>query len=232
MEKLFSTKGGGTIKDVDVRTGTITGYAADFDSLDSDGDVFQKGAFKKSIIENKSRIMHLLQHDTLKPLGRPEVIIEDTKGLYFEMKLNPKQLEVQYIADTMKLYEAGVYKEHSVGFITLKDHKEQKDQRNINVITEVKLMEYSTVTWGANENTPFMGLKGLEKDGILSRMDVVCKALRTNGLSDNVYINLEIELQQIKALISGLLPDPKGTTKNNEGKPSDLVELFLKGIKI
>jgi hypothetical protein len=232
MSKIYTTKSstGAVLKDIDSKAGIITGYAASFDTLDSDGDVFTKGAFKKSISENSSRIMHLLQHDILKPIGRPTSLIEDNTGLLFEEKLTPKQLEVGYIRDTLKLYEAGVYNEHSVGFITMQDHKGQKDSQNVNYITEAKLMEYSTVTFGANENTPLVGIKSLKKEDATNRIDVICKALRIGDLSDDTYIKLEIELQQIKTLIETLQPSTKGTAGADE--PLNEVELFLKAIKI
>lgn len=208
MNKLYTTKqsSGAIVKNVDAKAGIITGYAASFDTLDSDNDIFTKGAFKKSINENSHRIMHLLQHDVLKPIGRPTSLVEDSKGLLFEEHLTPKQLEVGYISDTLKLYEAGVYKEHSVGFITMQENRGKKDNKNVNFITEAKLMEYSTVTWGANENTPLTGIKSLTKEGALDRIDTVCKALRVGSLTDDTYIKLEIELQQIKALINSLQP--------------------------
>jgi len=232
MSKIYTTKSstGATLKDIDAKQGIITGYAASFDTLDSDGDVFTKGAFKKSISENSHRIMHLLQHDILKPIGRPTSLIEDNTGLLFEEKLTPKQLEVGYIRDTLKLYEAGVYNEHSVGFITMQDHRGQKDSQNVNYITEAKLMEYSTVTFGANENTPLVGIKSLKKEDATNRIDVICKALRIGDLSDDTYIKLEIELQQIKTLIETLQPSTKGTAGADE--PLNDVEIFLKTIKI
>ena len=174
--------------------------------------------------------MHLLQHDVLKPIGRPQMLVEDAKGLYFEEQLTPKQLEVGYIRDTLKLYEAGVYNEHSVGFITMQDHKGQKDSQNVNYITEAKLMEYSTVTFGANENTPLVGIKSLKKEDATNRIDVICKALRIGDLSDDTYIKLEIELQQIKTLIETLQPSTKGTAGADE--PLTDVEIFLKAIKL
>jgi len=112
----------------------------------------------------------------------------------------------------------------------MQDHKGQKDSQNVNYITEAKLMEYSTVTWGANENTPFMGLKSIDKPNVLNRIDVICKALRIGDLSDDTYIKLEIELQQIKTLIETLQPSTKGTAGADE--PLTDVEIFLKAIKL
>ena len=39
------------IKDIDGKKGIVTGYFADFNSIDSDGDIIRPGAFSKSISE-------------------------------------------------------------------------------------------------------------------------------------------------------------------------------------
>ena len=230
MSKLYTTKntglGTGSIKDINAKEGVITGYFASFDTLDSDGDVFTNGAFKKSISENKHRIMHLLQHDVTKPIGRPSMLMEDTKGLYFETKLSAKQLEVGYIADTLKLYEAGVYNEHSVGFITMQEHRGQKDDKSVNFITEAKLMEGSVVTWGANENTPVIGIKGEDKKSILDEIDKICKAMRVGNLTDDSYIGLEIRLQQVKSLLSQVLEPGKTTLDISTTEDEQLIDLL------
>lgn len=176
---------------------TITGYFAAFDNLDSDGDIFQKGAFKKSVAENSGRIMHLLQHDPSKPIARP-TLSEDEKGLRFTSEITKGQMQVGYIADTVNLYKSGVFNEHSVGFQTIN----QKSEGEANIITEVKLWEGSTVTWGANHATPLESIKNLKNpNDIIARLDVVSKALRTGGLTDETYISLEREIEAIKALI-------------------------------
>ena len=78
MENVYSYKDFSTltlgIKDVDGKKGIVTGYASDFDSLDSDGDVIKKGAFAKTLSLNgpksqKPRIKHLLNHNATQPLG-------------------------------------------------------------------------------------------------------------------------------------------------------------------
>lgn len=198
--KLYTTKNvGGIVKDVDVKNRTVTGYFASFDTLDSDGDVFQKGAFKKTIEEGKSRIMHLLQHNPLMPIARPEVK-EDSNGLYFVSKFDENQMNVKYIEDTLNLYASGVYNEHSVGFQTVKEHNE----KDFNLITEVKLWEGSTVTWGANSNTPVTGLKSIfkDRDELVNRIKNVNNAIYSGNFSDETFKNLELFYEQLKSWLS------------------------------
>jgi HK97 family phage prohead protease len=80
------------IKDIDGKKGIVTGYFSSFNTLDSDGDVIKPGAFARSIKERgpksmKPRIKHILNHDWCQPLGRLEVLQEDSKGLYYESQL-------------------------------------------------------------------------------------------------------------------------------------------------
>lgn len=191
---MFQVKINGTLKDVDTKSGIITGYFAAFDNIDSDGDVFVKGAFKKTIKERgpsgANRIMHLLQHDTWRPLGRPKVLREDSKGLYFETEIS----KTSYGEDAVKLYADGVFNEHSVGFNTI--NSEYLDEKGYNEIREVKLWEGSTVTWGANSQTPFTGFK---QEDLVKRIGMLQKALRNGTYTDNTFELLEIELEQIKS---------------------------------
>ena len=170
---------------MDVAKRTVCGYFASFNTLDSDGDVFAPGAFKVSLAQNKDRIMHLLQHDTTLPLARPTILIEDSKGLYFESYFQPPKgdAELMYIQDTLEMYESGLLKEHSVGFELIKSKPDQSGEFGTytnpwdpdkelpaNIITEAFLWEGSTVTWGANKNTPFLGVKGDDAKEILKHM--------------------------------------------------------------
>lgn len=218
---------GGLLDDVKTEQSgrtTITGYFASFGNVDADRDMVQRGAAKKSIQESGSRVRHLLQHNAYKPMAKP-MIEEDENGVRFESVIDQNQMKVQYISDTVNLYKSGVYDEHSFGFITDKSYYDEDMQANI--ITELKFIEGSTVTWGANSQTPFTGFKSMTTTEQLStldkRIDKICKALRTGGLSDEMYIQLEIELQQIKSLIHKQKPFDKGT--------SDTIEPIVKSIQ-
>lgn len=212
---------GGTLKDVDPSKRTVTGYFASFNTLDSDGDVFQKGCFAKSLIENKARIMHLLQHDITQPIGRPNVLLEDATGLYFETTLADSDVA----NDTLQLYIDGVYNEHSVGFEMIKSEPDTDGTYPTytppfdpnatiaaNVITEAKLWEGSTVTWGANQNTPFLGVKDAPVELVLKHISARNTLLHRGNLRDETYMRLEAELKSLQ----DILKMPQQCTSNDE----------------
>jgi HK97 family phage prohead protease len=106
----------GVIKDVDVKTGTVTGYFSVFGNVDSDGDMIMPGAFKRTLQNNYKRIKHLAFHDSTKILAGTRKgnlkVQEDNKGLYFESKIS----ETSYGRDIIILYEDGAIDEHSIGY--------------------------------------------------------------------------------------------------------------------
>lgn len=181
------------VKDIDKKDRIVKGYFASFDTLDSDGDIFQKGVFAKSIAENgptseKKRIKHLFNHwDTV---GVIQELKEDDRGLYFISKMGRHTLG----EDVLKMYEDGIVTEHSVGFKTTSEVK--KDSANI--ITEAVLWEGSSLDkWGANMNTP--ALKSVETVSELRRrIATLEKALRDGTYTDETFVELEIQLKFIQ----------------------------------
>ena len=238
--RWYQTKSiGGMLKEVDTAGRTICGYFASFNTKDSDGDMFAPGCFAKSINENKSRIVHLLQHNTLQPIGRPQVLKEDSTGLYFETPVAKTTLG----DDVLQLYRDGIYKEHSVGFEMINSaNGTYSDDSPVNIIKEAKLWEGSTVTWGANPNTPLVAFKNYNPliaplkgefgnpanspyrgstggllDEALERSTLIYKQLHHGNLHDDTYTLLEIELKQLQALLAArpedfILPAPEEDT--------------------
>jgi len=207
----------GTVKDVDIKSGIVTGYFASFDNVDSDGDVFRKGVFKRSIEQRGpngvNRIFHLLQHNILEPLSKPHILREDNKGLYFESKIT----KVQYGKDTIQLYSEKIFEEHSVGFRTIT--QEFIDEEGFNEITEAKLFEGSTVTLGANAETPFAGFK------LQERIDLLTKAITNGEYTDDTFEFLLTELKQIRTLL-----DPSHDTQDSSESGMGLVDAFKSGL--
>lgn len=209
------------VKDVDTKSRTVTGYFSQFGSVDSDGDMIMPGAFSKSIQENgpdsmRKRIVHLYQHDVTMPLGKPKMLTEDDKGLYFESEI----VDTSYGMDVLKLYEAGVINEHSIGFSTIK----AAPKGEYNEITEVRLYEGSTVTFGANENTPFLGFKDMTKDQAIDRVQKLTKAVRSGTFKDETFHLLEIQLRQLEQYIVDSLKAQEPVSTPTAEEPSDLVE--------
>ncbi len=182
-----------SVKDVDIKKGIVTGYLSDFDTKDYDNDIIVKGAYTKSITERKNDIFFLNQHNWSQPHGKFNVLQEDSKGLYFE---SMPLINTSYSQDTLKLYEAGIIKEHSVGFITIKDEYDTKE--NARIIKEIKLLEGSNVTLGANPNTPFTGFKSMTLTETNDQVKRIVKMLRNGTLTDETFTLLEIALKQLQ----------------------------------
>lgn len=183
----------GSVKDIDMKSKRITGYLSSFGNKDHDGDIIVKGAFNKSITERKDDIYFLNQHNWAQPHGKMAVLQEDSKGLYFES--NPL-IDTSYSIDTLKLYEAGIIKEHSIGFVTVKsDYDKKSDAR---MLKEIKLFEGSNVTMGANSNTPFTGFKSLTIKDINERSKVLYKAIRNGTFTDDTFVLLEYALKDLQ----------------------------------
>lgn len=179
------------VKDIDNAGRIVKGYFASFGTLDSDGDIFKKGAFKKTINENRERMKHLFNHwDTV---GVIKELEEDNEGLYFVSQLGRHTLG----KDVMLMYEDGIITEHSVGFETIKENKEGQ----ANVITEVKMWEGSSLDkWGANMNTP--AVKSKEKtDWMVKKIQSMENALKDGTYTDDMFIQLEIQLKQIQQFL-------------------------------
>ena len=181
----------GEIKDVDTKKKIVTGYLSDFDTKDYDGDIIVKGAYKKTLIEGKQFFLN--QHNWAQPHGFFNVLEEDSKGLYFES--NPL-IDTTYSSDLIKLYEAGIIKEHSIGFSTIKSSKD--NTTGARVLKEIRLYEGSNVTRGANPNTPFTGMKKLTLKEINDQSKAIIKALHNGTFTDDTFVLLEIALKQFQ----------------------------------
>ena len=197
---IYKSINEGIIEDVDSVKGIVTGYFSAFNNIDSDGDVIVSGAYKKTVGENgpmgRNRIMHLLQHNPLMPLAKPMELMEDGKGLRFVSKIT----ETSYGKDVIKLYAEGVFNEHSVGFEIVKSD----NKSGYREIREIKLWEGSTVTWGANPNTPIESMKSWDKPKSEEMIAKFCNILRNGDVSDESMIQIEIGLKQIQEHLKAL----------------------------
>lgn len=226
MEMLNYKSISAAVKDIDAKNRIITGYLSNFGNKDHDGDVIEKGAFKRSIQQRKSQIFFLNQHNWAEPHGKFRELKEDDKGLYFESE---PLLDTTYSNDVLKLYDAGVMNQHSIGFQVVKSEGEWGDR----VIKEIKLWEGSNVTLGANPETPFTGFKsGVEElNEIQERQKVLYKAIRNGDFTDETFVLLEYELN---ALISKAHQIGINSTQNPEVStfdPLPTLDKFINELK-
>jgi phage head maturation protease len=178
-----------------------------------------------------AKIKHALFHDTTRLPGKILVLDERTidtefgkvTGVYFETKMDTSTEG----NDTLIKYQEGIYDNHSIGFQYIKGEMIERDGQHGNSTTwkkymemlsnpekaeergyfyawkEIKLFEGSTVAYGMNELTPFLGVKGKEdvtRLQVLSRIDRVSSALKVGTLSDDALQSLENQLLQLKQI--------------------------------
>ena len=216
------------VKDVDLTKGRVLLYASAFGNIDSDGDIIEKGAFKKTIAEwgpdGKNRIKHLWQHNGLNPIGRPITLTEDDNGLLVDSYVTDAKN-----GDYRKLYSEGIITEHSVGFDVPAGKIENTG--NNQIIKEARLWEYSAVTWGANDQTPVVAMKSMEKlekiNYLHGRMEKLYKFLRNSDATDETMQTIELELKQVHSLIDSLIKNEPIIKSPNQDEPNkNIAEWF------
>lgn len=145
---------------VDMDDRTFKGYASTFGNVDEVGDIIEAGAFAKSIMERgpegTKQIKVLWQHDL--PLGMPTVMTEDSKGLYVEAKISKTRLG----DEALELMRDGVVDRMSIGFSIPQGKAVWDETMGVRKIKEVKLFEFSPVTFPANEMAVVTGVKNLQ----------------------------------------------------------------------
>lgn len=239
----------GVIKDVDAKSGIVTGYFSIFGNVDSDGDMIMPGAFKRSLNNNYNRIKHLNQHRPGEVLSGTKkghlVVKEDSKGLYFESKIS----ETSYGKDVLRLYDDGALDEHSIGFEVVRSRDSDtmtrpsrwnpQERVPVKELHELKLWEGSTVTWGANEMARTESIKSLTKEQAFDKMSSVMKALRNGRYEhEEIFEMLELTFEQLKQHIIDLsasstqpavdttAPDPQKGVKSDDLPEDEIITLL------
>lgn len=136
--------------------GAFVGYAAIFDTPDMLDEVIERGAFAKTLKENKQYPL-LWYHVPQDVIGTAEVE-EDSRGLKVTGQLN---LDVQLAREKYSLMKQKAIKGLSFGFKTIKE----KMQGAIRILQELKLYEVSPVTFGAHPDALISAVKSRESGG-------------------------------------------------------------------
>lgn len=210
----YEIKSGYEIKDMDNSRREVAVYLAKFGNVDSDNDVIQKGAFKKSIQErgpetsSNRKIAFLRHHDWEKQIGVFSKLQEDDNGLFAVGRLGTSTMG----EDAWRDYQDGIIKEHSVGFQRVSDKtKWVKDTSNpmggFTLLQEVKLWEGSAVTFGANELTNVVEIMKSETkktyiDKISEDLQTVIKALVNGKGSDDRLFELEMKAKFLSSQLT------------------------------
>jgi HK97 family phage prohead protease len=234
---LYSTKSALEIKDLDSENRKVVVYLAKFDNIDSDNDMFVKGAFSKSIQErgpqstSNRKVAFLRHHNWEMPIGKFLDLSEDDNGLYAVGQLGRSTLG----EDAFKDYEDGIIREHSIGFQYIGDKTRWIEDSTMEKggyyqLGEVKLFEGSAVTFGANEMTNVVDvIKSENKNEIIERISndlhIVIKALSNGKGTDERLYELEMKSKYLSSQLVLLAKQDPMLIQSVKSEPED-VELF------
>lgn len=194
---------GYNIMDVDSEQRRVKAVWARCGNIDLDNDIIVPEAFTKTLAERgpsgKNLIWSLVDHcaDMNNVIGKPEQLYVENDML---IAITPI-VETEKGEDIIKMYEAGLINQHSIGFSTIKSNV---NKEGVRTITELKLYEGSAVLWGANPETPTLGFKGEmeakdKKAELSNRLEQLIKAFKGGRFTDETFSLIEIEIKRIQS---------------------------------
>jgi hypothetical protein len=236
--KNFEIKSNFELKDVDEKQGIVTGYCSVFNTIDSDNDMVLPGAFLKTIQERgpsaeRPRIKHLWQHSSWEPIGIPKVLKEDDKGLYFETMFGKDT----FSQDKFQLHVDKIITELSIGYNIVKreDVLDANGNLQYRKLIELKLWEYSSVTWGSNSLTEVISAKGEIADimaNLNKRLDALNRGLKNGKYTDETCEQFEAEIGKIQNIVNSLkVQEPGANPTLKAVEPKQILESILSTLK-
>jgi HK97 family phage prohead protease len=188
MEHQFKIKAIESKAEVDGK-GIVIAYINAFSNVDAQGDVSLPGSFNRTIKNNFGRIKHLKDHNRSDIVGLPKEFKADDFGLRVVSQLN---LNIPSGKDLFANYqffaENNRSLEHSIGAFAVKYQIIETESRYGYDVEEWKLMEYSTVAFGANEFSTTIGIKSeIEYLQVLAKIETMANL----PYSDETKIQLE-----------------------------------------
>lgn len=230
-----------TYKEIDESSRIVKAVTNTYNYFDFDFDVLRVGCAKKSIEErgNNSnapdKVLHALFHDLTrlpgKSMNEAETEVNGHQVLYAETKLS----ETVDGEDTLIKYQDGIYNQHSIGFRYMQlefiEREAEGWDKFISTIinpedaekigfgwdvTEINWHEWSTVPFGANKLTPFLGTKSQNKaiqlQNIYIKLDALIKKANRNEVKNNQIFQLQYnQLKQMISEITNQKPSKKDT---------------------
>jgi HK97 family phage prohead protease len=209
------------VLDVDSSQRRVKAVWARCGNIDLDNDIIVPEAFTKTIKERgpagKNLVWSLVDHCT-----EMEAVIGKPEQLYIEGDM---LIAITPIVDTeqgenmIKMYDAGLINQHSIGFSTLQSNV---DKKGIRTITELKLYEGSAVLWAANPETPTLDVKSeVKKEDLVDRLEKLSKAFKSGRFTDETFALIEIEIKKIQADLLAIQITEEITQSEQSIEPKD-----------
>jgi uncharacterized protein len=200
MKKFQSKDIADGIMDVDTTTRRVKAVWSRMNNIDLDNDIIVPEAFTKTLTERgpqgKNLVWSLVDHqaDMNNVIGKPEQLYVEGDAL---IAITPI-VGTEKGTDMLKMYDAGLINQHSIGFSTMKQDW-QNDKKEVRIIKELKLYEGSAVLWGANPETPTISVKSQTKEDLNERLEKLLKAFRSGRFTDETFALMEIQIKKIQA---------------------------------
>ena len=223
------------IMDVDTSTRRVKAVWSRMNNIDLDSDIIVPEAFTKTLAERgpagKNLVWSLVDHqaDMNNVIGKPESLYVEGDML---VAITPI-VGTEKGTDMLKMYEAGLINQHSIGFSTIKQDW-QNDKKEVRIIKELKLYEGSAVLWGANPETPTLSVKSQSKEDLNNRLEKLLKAFRNGNFTNDTFALMEIQIKKIQADLLELeiiqsapsAIEPKQQEKNNDAEVIKAIQEF------
>lgn len=164
------------------KNGVFEGYGSVFGVEDFGSDIVVKGAFLRSLEELKSKgkkIPILWQHSSKHPLGVYEEVKEDEHGLFVRGRLLVD--DVAKAKEAYALMKVGAVTGLSIGY-SVKKYEIDEDN-NVRKLTDVDLLEISSVTFPMNDDARINAVKSKLNNGDLPSLKEFEGFLREAGFS-------------------------------------------------
>lgn len=203
----------GSVNDVDVRKGVVTGYASTFNVKDSDNETILPGAFTNTINQwrdqvtkrGSGRIKMLRDHNITQLVGVPKELDQDDIGLKYVAFITQKTALGR---DTLALIEDKIITEHSFGYQVFRTKDDDMDQNNT-FLTELGLWEISYLAYGSNSLTPILDVKSetfqKDKENFVDYVKRVRKFIKDGKLDSEEMIDvIDIFALQLESKLDGL----------------------------
>lgn len=241
-------------KELDSQARTVKMVVNTLNFFDYDFDSLSPGVANRSIANNGAKssapdkIAHLLHHDIYRPVGKStheaQEVIDGRHVLYCESFL-PETIDGD---DTLTKYEAGMFNQHSIGFqykvleylekgaagwdkwLNTLINPEDADAVGYGWnVKEIRWYEYSTVVFGANKLTTYLGSKSANKIDHVEALNAKIAILATKAMRREIK-NQELfkfELLQLQQMVCELFDT--GSSDDGATKDTQLPGVGLSG---
>ncbi len=176
--------------DTSPNEGVLEGYASTFGNMDQGFDIVEKGAFKKTLKDNKGKFPILADHNPYEHIGWNESAKEDDTGLLVKGSV---MLDVQKGREKMSLAKKALEIKApmglSIGYTTITAEPDKENVR-IRRLKELKLWEYSIVTFPMNTAAMVTAAKSV---GAVDKAAFLISQLKEQGISIH---DLELALRK------------------------------------